>query len=374
MSRKPSVLVAGAGLAGLAAAKGLHDQGWQVHLVERRTSTDAVPTGLFIPANGMRAFGALNADRALLSCGQTIRRLLLRSAGTDTQAVAELSLVWPGMGPSVAVHRPRALAALIDCCPVPVQTGVGVQSLSHQATCVQVELSDGSVCDYDLVLGADGTHSTVRGQFWPDAGPQYGGESWWRGVVACPADLEDWSACFCEEGTFLALPIGDGLAYWAAGAYSDEPFDDPLAGRAARIRERFGDVTGIHSKVLGQVEDDSLVQFSPAEQVWVEEPVHGRVVLLGDAAHATTPSMAQGASMAAEDALVLARELAAAPDIDAGLIRYQSRRLLRTRHVQQVTAMRNTLAALTLQDRTAFVSPKWAELSIDSFAALTPEP
>jgi 2-polyprenyl-6-methoxyphenol hydroxylase-like FAD-dependent oxidoreductase len=84
--------------------------------------------------------------------------------------------------------------------------------------------------------------------------------------------------------------------------------------------------------------------------------------------------MAQGASMAAEDALVLTQELAAAPSLDQALARYASRRLPRTRHVQQATAMRNGLAALSLQDRTAFVIPKWAELSIGSFAALVPAP
>ena len=130
MTRKSRALVAGAGIAGLAAAKGLHDLGWQVHLVERRPVFDAAPTGLFVPANGMRAFAALGAAKTLLSCGHVIRRLRLSGASTDTQGVAELALVWPGVGPSVALHRPRALHALLDWCPAAVQPGVGVQSLS----------------------------------------------------------------------------------------------------------------------------------------------------------------------------------------------------------------------------------------------------
>ena len=367
-------LVAGAGIAGLTAAKGLHDLGWQVHLVERRPTLDAVPTGLFVPANGMRAFTALGAAEALVSCGQAIARLCLSSVSSDTRAVADLARVWPGVGPSIAIHRPKAMEALAGWCPVPVRPGVGVQWLSQHGERVQARLDDGSAEEYDLVIGADGAHSTVRGQLWPDAAPRYGGESYWRGVVACPVGLDHWSACFCAEGIVLAMPLGGGLAYWAAGSYSAEPFDDPLPGRAARVRERFGDVTGIHAKILGWVEDDAQVQFSPAEEAWVEEPVRGRVVLVGDAAHTTTPSMAQGASMAAEDALVLARELAAGPGLGQALARYASRRQPRTRHVQQATAMRNRLAALSLQDRTAVVLPKWAELSTGSFAALVPEP
>ena len=371
---KSRALVTGAGIAGLTAAKGLHDQGWQVHLTERRPAFDAVPTGLFIPANGIRALTALGAATTLLPRGQPIARLRLSSVSSDTQAVADLALVWPGVGPSIAIHRPRAMDSLLGWCPVPVRPGVGIQSLSQHGERVQAQLDDGSAEEYDLVIGADGAHSTVRGTLWPEAAVRYGGESWWRGVVACPAGLEDWSACFCQEGAFLGIPIGRGLAYWAACSYSAEPFGDPPQGRAAHVRERFSDVTGIHSKILGQIDDDAKVQFSPAEEVWVEQPVRGRVVLLGDAAHATTPSMAQGASMAAEDALVLAQELAAAPGVDQALARYASRRQPRTRHVQQATAMRNSLAALSLQERTGFVLPKWAELSIGSFAPLVREP
>ena len=165
--------------------------------------------------------------------------------------------------------------------------------------------------------------------------------------------------------TDMLLPNGQAL--------SADGFGDPVPGRAARVRERFSDLTGAHATVLDQVTDDARVQFSPADQAWVDLPVRGRVVLIGDAWHAATPSMAQGGSMAAEDALVLVQELAAGPDIDQALARYASRRRPRTAHVQETTAMRNGLAALPLEDRVGFV-PRWAELSVASFAALVPVP
>jgi len=160
----------------------------------------------------------------------------------------------------------------------------------------------------------------------------------------------------------------------AAGAHTASPFSDPAAGRAATVRDRFGDLTGVHAQVLVHVLDDARVQFSAAEEAWVEMPVRGRVVLVGDAWHATTPSMAQGASMAAEDAPVLAQELAAAPGTSEALARYAARRTPRARHVQETTAMRNRLAALPFQDRAALVIPAWAELSAGSLAALLPDP
>jgi 2-polyprenyl-6-methoxyphenol hydroxylase-like FAD-dependent oxidoreductase len=375
MSSNHRALVAGAGIAGLTAAAALHWLGWDVHLVDRRrTVDDAIPTDLFFPANGIRAFAALGAADALMCHGRAVERMRLRGAGARQTASPFSPKSGPGVGPSMAVHRELALEALRAWCPVAIRAGTAVRSLSQHGSRAAVVLSDGSAAEYDLVVAADGAYSTVHGQLWPDARPRYGGESWWRGVVRSMDALEDWSACFCAADTFLAMPIGGGLAYWTAGHYTAASFRDPVPGRAARIRERFSDLTGVHAVVLGQVTSDESIQSSPADQVWVDMPVRGQVVLTGDAWHAATPSMAQGGLMAAEDALVLAQELAAGPDIDAALARYASHRRPRTAHVQETTAMRNRLAALPLVDRVGFVARHWAELSVASFAALVPAP
>ena len=109
------------GLAGLATAKVLHDLGWTVDLVERRQAFDAIPTGLFLHANGMRAFAALGAAAALRARGRDIERLRMRSADGSTQGVADLTSVWPGVGPSVTIDRGLSLQALVEWCPVAVR-------------------------------------------------------------------------------------------------------------------------------------------------------------------------------------------------------------------------------------------------------------
>jgi 2-polyprenyl-6-methoxyphenol hydroxylase-like FAD-dependent oxidoreductase len=156
-----------------------------------------------------------------------------------------------------------------------------------------------------------------------------------------------------------------------------EPFTDPPAGRAVRLRERYAEVTGALRGVLDLVAHDTTVQFSTADQVWVPEPVAGRIVLVGDAAHAAAPNMAQGASMAAEDALVLAEELgrpgAAGDGYRGALARYAARRAPRARHVQETTALRSRLGNLLLSVRLPHPA-NFAELSRNSFAALLPEP
>jgi 2-polyprenyl-6-methoxyphenol hydroxylase-like FAD-dependent oxidoreductase len=366
-------LVAGAGIAGLTAATALHDLGWAVDLVERRETLDATPTGLFIPANGMRAFAALGAADALRSRGREITRLNVRAAGGGAASVP-LNVVWPHVGPSVAIEREKAVHTLQELCPVTVQWGNAVQALTQHGNQVSVMLSDGREREYDLVVGADGVNSTVRLAIWPQSTARYAGDCWWRGVTACPAGLEHWDLCLCQDGVLLAMPIGEGLAYWGAGIYPAQPFDDPVSDRAGRVRARFGDADGLHAQILAQVKDDSLVQFSTAGRVLIDVPVRGRAVLIGDAAHATGPSMAQGASLAAEDVHVLASELAGlTTDVDAALTRYAARRAPRARYVHETTELRNQVAAQPAAARPALIEG-WPALSVQSFAALVPAP
>jgi 2-polyprenyl-6-methoxyphenol hydroxylase-like FAD-dependent oxidoreductase len=366
------VLVAGAGIAGLTAATAFHDFGWDVDLVERRETLDAIPTGLFIPANGMRAFATLGVAGALRSRGREIERLNVRIAGGGASSSVPSEAIWPNVGPSIGIDRKTAVLTLMKSCPVTVQWGTAVQGLTQHDKSVTVTLSDGTRSDYDLVVGADGVNSTVRLQVWPDAIAQYAGDNWWRGVAPAPDDLDTWELCLCQQGVMLAEPIGEDLAYWTIGTYSAQPFDDPVTDRAERLRKQFSDADGPHAEILAQVEDDSRVQFSPAYQILLSHPVRGRVVLIGDAAHAIGPSMAQGASMSAEDVLVLTRELAWATDIDAALARYAIRRAARTRHVHETTAMRNRAAAQT-ENRPQLVQ-EWPRLSVQSYAALVPPP
>jgi|HubBroStandDraft_1064217.scaffolds.fasta_scaffold16182_2 2-polyprenyl-6-methoxyphenol hydroxylase-like FAD-dependent oxidoreductase len=375
----PQVLVAGAGIAGLAAAGAIRELGWDVSVVEQRPDFDGTGTGLFVPANGVRALAALGVLDGIARGGRRIDQLRVRGAagaGRSAVAMACLDRVWPAVGPSIAIHRSLMQEALLEAALVPVRMGVRLTGIAADGTTVQVRFDDGGAARYDLVVGADGAGSAVRGLLWPGAAAGSAGESWWRGVVTCPPGLDDWTLTLCQAGNLVTIPLGADLVYWGAGVSRQAPFRDELPGRAARVRDRFADATGVAADVLDQVTDDAAVQFSPAETAWVQNPVAGHVVLIGDAWHATTPSMAQGAAMAAEDALVLAQELGRDPRrgaIGDALRRFAARRLSRVRHVQDTTAMRNQLAALPLEQRLGVV-PHWEEINVASFAPLVSEP
>jgi 2-polyprenyl-6-methoxyphenol hydroxylase-like FAD-dependent oxidoreductase len=217
---------------------------------------------------------------------------------------------------------------------VPHRLGVAVTSL-REGERVEVGFGDGSRSDYDLVVGADGIYSTVRSLAVSPAEPDYAGTMAWRSVVPTRPPGVDGLMVLMGDGCFFGLvPVGDGQTYGFAGLDS-ERFDDPPAGRLERFRARFAGFGGPVPAYLEALERDQQLHAGPIEWMDLDRWHQGRVVLIGDAAHAAPPHMGEGGSMAMEDAVVLAEELRAAPAVEAALDRYERRRRPRADWVQE---------------------------------------
>jgi 2-polyprenyl-6-methoxyphenol hydroxylase-like FAD-dependent oxidoreductase len=215
--------------------------------------------------------------------------------------------------------------------------GVELSGLAGDDGPVAVEFGDGTAGEYDVVVGADGIHSTVRGlALGGDAAARPVGQMGWRFLTVCPPEITTWSLMLGRRTAFLTIPVGNGHAYCYCDVVSspEEQVDEDLDSLFSGFAEPVPDL-------LGSLPDPALVHRSPIEEVALDSWVRGRVVLVGDAAHATSPNMAEGAAMALEDALVLAESLRESEAIPAALAAFEARRRPRTDWVREQTHRRD---------------------------------
>jgi 2-polyprenyl-6-methoxyphenol hydroxylase-like FAD-dependent oxidoreductase len=202
-----------------------------------------------------------------------------------------------------------------------------------------VRFSDGTSGRYDVVIGADGVYSSTRAMLFPEAEtPAFVGQSVWRYNFERPADLDCLRSYEGSVGTGL-VPLSDTLMYMFVTTPEPDNPRYPRAGLAERMRGKLASAAPAIRALAAQITRDEEVVYKPLERIFVEGDWHkGRVVLLGDAVHATTPHLGQGAGMAIEDSVVLAEELARADTPEAAFRAYRDRRFERCRYIVESSA------------------------------------
>jgi 2-polyprenyl-6-methoxyphenol hydroxylase-like FAD-dependent oxidoreductase len=326
------VLIVGAGIAGLALARALRQRGITPEVVERSAEWHSIGAGLYLPGNAVRALGELGIEAVAAGANPIGHQRFLDHRGR-LLADIELDRIWDGVGGCMAVHRADLHEALRQAtAEVPVRLGISVTHLENNER-PRVTFSDGSNESYDLIVGADGVHSTIRKVALDGPPANYVGQASWRFVVNDFPDRTDWTVMLGRGRTFLTIALGGGVVY----CYADINTDDPAGAGSQDWRESFADFADPVPRLLDQATEP---YFAPIEEVVSPTWVAGHVVLVGDAAHATSPNMAQGAAMAVEDALVLAAILSEMP-LDQALANYEDRRRARVTWVLDQTHRRD---------------------------------
>ena len=192
------------------------------------------------------------------------------------------------------------------------------------------------------MIAADGIHSAVRRlTFGPSAVPQPVGQIGWRFLAPRPPEVTSWSAMLGRRTAFLTVPISDDRVYCYCDVISSRDLDGADSHPAERLRSLFSEFADPAAALLDALDDAADIHISAIEEVALDSWVRDHVVLIGDAAHATSPNMAQGAAMALEDALVLSdclRDISAIPD---ALAAFEARRRPRTGWVRAQTHRRD---------------------------------
>jgi 2-polyprenyl-6-methoxyphenol hydroxylase-like FAD-dependent oxidoreductase len=211
---------------------------------------------------------------------------------------------------------------------------VVVSSLEQNNDGVEVTCSDGVTKKYHLVIGADGVNSQIRSIIFPQAlAPQFVGQSVWRYNFPCPDGLD--ALCVFEGPIGMGLvPIAPDTMYMYVTTPEQGNPRYPTKGLATAMREKLKNAPPMIAKLAATINNDEDVVYKPLYWLMLEgDWYRERVVLIGDAAHATTPHLGQGAGMAIEDSLVLAETLANEGSITKAFAAFQQRRFERCRYI-----------------------------------------
>jgi FAD-dependent urate hydroxylase len=331
------ILVVGAGIAGLAAARGLRVAGFRPDVVEELPATTVPKAGILLPGNASRALRKLGLDAPLRRLGDLIfRQVFLDAAGHELFEL-DVAALWAGVGESRALSRADLQQVLLTGVGGEVRYDTAVRDLQIVDGAAKVEFGDGSIAEYDVVVGADGRRSTVRVKSGLGGPATPTGQIVYRSVVSGGPTVSDWTALLGRRSSVVVMPMGGRKLY----CYADETAPDSPnpADPHGRMRELFGDFGGPVPAILDAIEK---VQVARTDEVVLDTWSKGPVVLVGDAAHATTPTLAQGAAMSFEDAVVLGEVLRGLPgDIPAALRTYELRRRPRCEQVRERTNERD---------------------------------
>jgi FAD-dependent urate hydroxylase len=376
MATVERILIVGGGIGGLALATALHRHGFAPELVERGTAWRATGTGLGVLANGLRMLRALGVDGVVMQAGTILGHWAYCDARGEVLCDTDLEELWGEVGPCVAIERGKLQEGLLaGAAAVPARLGVGPTGLTQDGERVVVDFSDGSRADYDLVVGADGIHSTVRRLAIGGQPPRYAGQVVWRGIIPARPRGVDGMVVVMGDGCFFGLvPLGGGRTYGFGGLDAPQPCEDRPAGRLERVRRRFGHLGGPVPAFLAALECDEQLRYDAIAWVDLDTWHTGRVLLIGDAAHAGPPHLGQGGCMALEDAVVLSEVLREAATVEDALEAYVARRRSRTDWVQEQS--RAALAAWLLPPsiRDAALRERGDQLMRARYAPLRPAP
>jgi 2-polyprenyl-6-methoxyphenol hydroxylase-like FAD-dependent oxidoreductase len=345
MALMKRALVIGGGFSGMTAALRLDALGIAVDLLEIDAGWRSYGAGISLNGATLRVIRQLGLLEGFLAAGAVTDGLHMRAP--NDAVVAELPtprVAGPDVPGSAGIMRPalaRLLSDAVRKTGVRLRLGQTFTAIEDGADAARVTFSDGTAESYDLIVGADGVYSATRKMIFPDApAPKFVGQSVWRAVLPRPEPIHTvtmWMGPKLKAGLNLVGPEQTYLFLT-----EDRPTNDflPQESHLATLKgllAQFG--SPILRHIGAELTEANQIVYRPLESLLLPRPWYrGRVVLIGDAVHSTTPHLASGACIGVEDAVVLAEEIARAVTLPQALDAFQNRRWERCRMVVENSA------------------------------------
>lgn len=333
---KEDLTIVGGGIAGLTAAIALRQIGIDTGIFESAVEIKAIGAGLGLGANAIRAFGKLGFKEEIIKLGRLLPAFTIYDESgkiiTKTDSLASSQKFGED---NFTIHRAelhKFLLSQIDESQVHINKRV--TDFIQEKDSVTVKFEDGSEHKTKYLLAADGIHSVFRKKLLPASVPRYAGYTCWRAVVDNSGlNINESSEIWGKGRRFGIVPLSNDKMYWFAcinAKQNDKKMND---FRISDLQKHFGNFPSPVSEILKITKDESLIQNDIADIKPVNRFAFGNIVLIGDAAHATTPNLGQGACQAIEDAVILADEINTTGNIKTAFRIFEERRMKRTKYI-----------------------------------------
>lgn len=331
---KETIGIVGGGIAGLTAAITLQKQNYRVRVFEASNSIHGIGAGMGLASNGIKGYQYLGLAEGIKKISHRLPKFEVKDPAGKTLFQIDTHRIEENYGEgNYSVHRADLHQFLEEKLSLnTLYSGKRLINLNQEEKKIKLTFSDQTKEEFDIVIGADGVNSTVRQLLLPKARPQYAGYWCWRGVVvnekiASAGSQAYWGA----KGRFGITPLTKNRIYWFSCV------NTKLNGRESNwktkeLQKNFSNYPQAVQELLEQTPDDSLIIGPIMDINPLDQFLYDRVLLIGDAAHAATPNMGQGACMAVEDIAVLNEELQENNFIKAAK-NMQARRIGRTRYI-----------------------------------------
>jgi FAD-dependent urate hydroxylase len=351
------IIIVGAGIGGLTTHLVCRRAGFEVEHYERQPSLGPAGAGIVLWPNGVKILLALGLGEQLQQIGHRLERVVTRTNQGEFLSDMPVGDLERQLGaPVYPVSRTDLQTLLLDA--------VGSGALHLGAKCVRVEQTDAQATAYfeggrtavgDVIVGADGIHSVIRGAVVGDVAPRYSGMANWVGIIANDGlQPEHTGSEFLGDGKRCGLlPLAGRRVYFGFACGMAKGVAPPAGARRSQLRDLFGGWPAPIPAVLDRFEEAELKYLEIHDLPPLPRWSQGRITLLGDAAHATAPTLGQGGCQAMEDAILLARCLGSTTlGVADGLRRYEAKRKERAEMI--VARSRRKVEALHAADPSTY--------------------